>query len=392
MKTIYQVHLTPLERFFFGSEKTFGKNNQDSYFVRSRYYPQQTTILGMLRYLLLFQNDLMDKTGKVSNEDAANQLIGKSGFSPVSDTNYGKILSISPIFIDGSDGTYLTLSREYAVQPWKDLYSLRTQLSVFPLHFEWVKHETIYSPLLRGITPKSIFPDLLINERNGTIRPLQPMEGLSKTIGSPVFQNEMQVGITKKEKHEEDEAGFYKQEGLWMNRGFSYMFYLELEKEDSFVLQDADVPMGSDQSWFHFECKKCVDTIDKLSLQKLVFNHAQDVFKQNNPLSSKMVLLSDVWLPLDSYKTIFPSERVFSSCDTLTFRYIESLNEKQKRDRDNFYLANNSIRLRKSILTKVLLKRGGVFYFQSSEEKAKAMNLLQKESSAFYKIGYNYAI
>ena len=46
------IKLTPLDAFFFGDENTFGMDNT-SYYVRSRKLPQQTSLLGLLRYELL---------------------------------------------------------------------------------------------------------------------------------------------------------------------------------------------------------------------------------------------------------------------------------------------------------------------------------------------------
>ena len=63
MKT-YLVKLTPQEPYFFGNEKRFtiaGENNQgqmgNSYFIRSERTPLQTTLLGMMRYILMPDKD-----------------------------------------------------------------------------------------------------------------------------------------------------------------------------------------------------------------------------------------------------------------------------------------------------------------------------------------------
>ena len=47
------IQLAPLSDFFFGGEATFGQGQNQHYFVRSNPWPQQTTLLGMLRYELL---------------------------------------------------------------------------------------------------------------------------------------------------------------------------------------------------------------------------------------------------------------------------------------------------------------------------------------------------
>ena len=59
------IKLTPLGEFFFGGDVTFGKANKRSYYVQSRRFPQQTTLLGMLRYELLKKNNLLSPTDKI---------------------------------------------------------------------------------------------------------------------------------------------------------------------------------------------------------------------------------------------------------------------------------------------------------------------------------------
>ena len=56
----YLVTFKPVEPYFFGNEKNFAFRGQEkqmqlsnSYFIRSEKMPAQTTLLGVLRYLLL---------------------------------------------------------------------------------------------------------------------------------------------------------------------------------------------------------------------------------------------------------------------------------------------------------------------------------------------------
>lgn len=48
----YLIKLTPLDKFFFGQKKTFGDDNVN-YVVYSSFFPQQTALLGLLRYQVL---------------------------------------------------------------------------------------------------------------------------------------------------------------------------------------------------------------------------------------------------------------------------------------------------------------------------------------------------
>ena len=69
----YRIELKPVETFFFGGEITFG--NFQNYLVKSNFFPQQTTLLGMVRKRLLDQYGLIDENGRIlqidKNVDAA---------------------------------------------------------------------------------------------------------------------------------------------------------------------------------------------------------------------------------------------------------------------------------------------------------------------------------
>ena len=121
MNGTFLIKLQPLDRFFFGGDVTFGQNNED-YFVRSLKYPQQTTLLGMLRYILLLQNDLLDEKGKVKDYKKANNLIGTDSFDPNEQgQSFGVIQNLSPIFIYGPEGPLFVQSREFGETTLEDI-------------------------------------------------------------------------------------------------------------------------------------------------------------------------------------------------------------------------------------------------------------------------------
>jgi CRISPR-associated protein Cmr3 len=399
MSTLYEITLTPLESFFFGSNKTFGPNNKDAYFVRSRFMPQQTTILGTLRYWLLQQNNLLHEPGNPVDKDAASVLIGPSSFVHSQSVNYGKIQAISPVMIKGPDGLYLTLSRDYALQEWKDHYSDQADLNMLPLPIEWmqVDRNSNHHPLLKGITPKSLFPDALINAKNGTIRPYKPMEGLSKTMGEAVFIPDEQVGITKKEKHEDGDAGFYKQVKYRMREGFSFVVYVEMEVDGTFTFEDCDLKMGADQSWFHLSKMPLMSVSESMkTVPDFIREQTNDSFHNINKHRNRIILLSDTWLPYNEYKSRFAGEAVFSSCDTLTFKHFSTVRTNPEADKQGekkvFFLANKQLTIKKSEETRVLLKRGGVFFFLNKDYKTDALTYLNNYHPEYRKIGYNYAL
>ena len=90
MSKRYLVKLTPIGKFFFGGDMRFGINGKEekfsSYIIESSKMPQQTSLLGMMRFLLLSKDKtLFDVKENCIKEDVSEEslknLIGVSGFS-----------------------------------------------------------------------------------------------------------------------------------------------------------------------------------------------------------------------------------------------------------------------------------------------------------------------
>ena len=90
MSKNYLVKLTPTGKFFFGGDMRFGVNGNEgkfsSYIIETSKMPQQTSLLGMMRFLLLSKDEtLFDVKKNCIKENASKEsleaLIGASGFS-----------------------------------------------------------------------------------------------------------------------------------------------------------------------------------------------------------------------------------------------------------------------------------------------------------------------
>ena len=109
--TEYLVTFKPLGDYSFGSDRRFsfvGKNNYSEdeyapYFIRTNRVPEQSTVFGMIRYLILFSNGIKLKQdfqydGNTRNDIEA--LIGVKSFSLNGGVqDFGKLEKISPIFL-----------------------------------------------------------------------------------------------------------------------------------------------------------------------------------------------------------------------------------------------------------------------------------------------------
>ncbi len=109
--TEYLVTFKPLGDYSFGSDRRFsfaGRNNYSAdeyapYFIRTNRVPEQSTVFGMIRYLILVSNGIelnqdFQYDGNTRNKIEA--LIGEKSFSlNGSVQHFGKLEKISPIFL-----------------------------------------------------------------------------------------------------------------------------------------------------------------------------------------------------------------------------------------------------------------------------------------------------
>ena len=109
--TDYLVTFRPLGDYSFGSDRRFsfvGKNNYSEdeyapYFIRTNRVPEQSTVFGMIRYLILVSNGIQlnqDFQYVETTRDKIKALIGEKSFSLNGGVqSFGKLEKISPIFL-----------------------------------------------------------------------------------------------------------------------------------------------------------------------------------------------------------------------------------------------------------------------------------------------------
>ena len=109
--TDYLVTFKPLGDYSFGSDRRFsfvGRNNYSKdeyapYFIRTNSVPEQSTVFGMIRYLILVSNGIQLKQDFQYDDDTRDKieaLIGKKSFSlNGSVQHFGKLEKISPILL-----------------------------------------------------------------------------------------------------------------------------------------------------------------------------------------------------------------------------------------------------------------------------------------------------
>lgn len=360
--TSYLIKLKPIGKYFFGGERTFGHDNVN-YLVRSCYFPQQTALLGLLRYKLLDEHDCLSpkKRGKISE---AENLIGPHSFQHQPErNNYGKIEAISHLFLlKNGQKRFEMASRDRCIlNLFDDAEDDRTVC--FDLKYQ------NGMPLLSGFEPKDYETN---NITDGQI--LIPLEN-DKTdeTGRPVYDapfiEHHQVGILKRQNnHPDNEKGFYKQYFYELREGYEFAFMAQL-KEDILKTGTSIVPFGGERSRFKM-------TIEKAAMPT-------EVQFDNNSDYDKVILLSDAYVNSDIYK-----ECLFAITETQDFRCIES-SLAETMDYHNIPKNKNTAMLNKSVKLN-LLKKGSIFYCKKGESASLEKSL--KSEEAFRQIGYNQFI
>ena len=113
MSKKFLITLKPIDKFFFGGDMTFAVSSPEdvnnkkqqnerysSYIIKSRHLPQQTSLLGMLRFLIL-SNSPFFKDGKIVNKKEASKLIGPQSFMVLQEGagTFGQIEEVGACFL-----------------------------------------------------------------------------------------------------------------------------------------------------------------------------------------------------------------------------------------------------------------------------------------------------
>ncbi|MCB0784953.1 MAG: hypothetical protein KDC02_12175 [Flavobacteriales bacterium] len=98
--TTWRFILRPLDRVQFGEERD---RDQQDYLVRSRPWPQQTALLGLLRYELLRRNGLLLDPGSYweagVKANVVDPLIGPGSFTGQESESFGAIREVGPLAV-----------------------------------------------------------------------------------------------------------------------------------------------------------------------------------------------------------------------------------------------------------------------------------------------------
>ena len=379
----YLIKLTPLDKFFFGQKKTFGDDNAN-YFVYSSHFPQQTTLLGLLRYQLLqIAGEEVFKDNKIQDEHKAGELIGKQSFSPfVKDKlQFGIIQSLSPVFIidkkeKDEKEYFLPVGRRFQKEE-EDLYEL--------LHLSCKEG---CPPIFDEYKPKKGLASCWLSSNGTTLLNEEDF-----------FTKDERIGIRK------DYEGATNDDAFFCQRYYRFKnFKKVVEDEEAKVCKQPPVRVHDFCFATVLETEKAIEH-EKLNgrivylggeRQPFLMEVSEETFKLNIESSTltsdekhyTVVLLSDAMIDPDHISKVrFASTEVKDFACLLTHVGTRKFyNKKKKREEQNLEKDETVLSHQHE-----LYARGSVFYFDTEEQADQFCEDLKKVPN-FHTIGYNHAI
>lgn len=352
----YLMTLRPLSTFYFGGENNLGSGDNRNYAAQSRTWPQQTSVLGLVRYLLLQEQGLLAVAGaKVKPE--AKAFIGPNSFdlgaTPAdlqTEQNFGWIDQISPVFM-------LKDSVPYIRKPLNAGFPLVT-------HTEKIWYGGHSNDLQKAYGLDGYDPKVGLTAEWMAL-PTCVTTGLYEP-----FQESTQVGIQKGGKEGTQEQAFYVQTSYTLKEGWKFAFYLTLKTEYQLPASTL-VPFGAENKWFNLECTPDTNPEPWTKLTKAVKTDAE-----------RLVLVSDSYLP----QSVIHQAK-FAVIDTKDFRFQTTSIDHT----ENYADLSNKLASRRRSEKYTLLGAGSVLYLPDSSEAEK--DLRQRiEQKRLRQIGFNHFI
>ena len=357
----YQITLTPVDKFFFGGDMSFqvGSNENDefnsqykSYIIQSSMFPQQTSLLGMLRFLILRNaGETVFKDGKIVDKERAKKLIGCRSFMVNESNDFKTIKGLGHVRIcktENGQASYLEFAPLFG-----ELNFEQASIGAYNLH----------DMCIPSLTKDEYDAKKGIEARlTDGKAPIKFEDDENKNC---VFVKDRRVGINRDIKTGKvDDGALFKQISYRFNNdeNISYSFVFDAEIEGSIPFESYSgqiVSVGADNSQF-------------------VIGITRDV-KENDairPYEKALWLLSPTFLTRAEAQTA-----KFAITRLMSFRFLKSEMDKVKSYN---VLSRELVRSERY----ELYAPGSVFYFENEEQKQAFVKLIESKKE-FRQIGYN---
>ena len=387
------IELTPLTDFFFGGEATFGQDANRHYFVRSNLWPQQTSLLGMLRYELLKSEPLAFDLvkDKITNKAAAAELIGLHGFDGITDEAFGIIEGLSPVFLLSPEGVpYFLRSQMFlkdsektcleqtskSEQNFREMNLLSNAQLVSKAGYQ-LMHSTKEKATSQSYDGKSQFEETLI-ALNGDILPLHFDADAKDSKG--IFVRVHKTGNRKEYDGSTDDSGFFKQDFFRLQTGWRFALLVEFNTEElpTAFGMNRSIQLGAERRTFRLKIGlPPTAPFADISFQQNHFAGFDALYGADPDAMqthlSQTTLLSDAQAESDIY-----GWTEFAISEAINFRHLKT----NMQDPNTAWKQGSEPKSQR----RQLLRRGSVFWSESPQDLE---SQLQK-ATAFRRIGYNY--
>ena len=322
------IRLTPIDRFFFGTEQ----GETADYYLKGNNFPQQTALLGLIRHQLLIQNKLLDEKQAISDKQKAAQLIGSQSFQFNAGNDFGIIKGLTSCFI--------TDKINHMYYPSAPEFSLEIKKTGNKYIFNRYDPKKDYSLSLKA-------------------------EGAEAKKEDDFFETDERPGIDKPYFKTINKKSYFKQVWTKIKPGFCFAFFLTVDPEAYLEKYPGDMKLGDAIVYFGKEAMVFTMQVEEKSI----------VIPSDDDLANAIVCVSDTFL--DDDVLVYCRLAV---TDTIPFRNIIN---KTTQDRREFYSKKPK---ETNIARLQLLKKGSVLF--APEDLNKICNAIDANKE-FKKIGYN---
>ena len=356
----FKITLTPVDKFFFGGDMTFQVSNDkvfneqfSSYIIQSMLFPQQTSLLGMLRFLILRNvGEQVFKNNKIVNQTKASELIGDKGFCVKAGhkvNSFGKIIRISRVRVE-RDGVEL------------DFAPLFGKIGFDGAVAGSLNEHSIKVPNLSKVQYDAKEGlDAVLTDGTNNYKLLKKGE----KDDNAVFVEDRRIGISRSiSTGKTDDGELFKQISYRFNNEKAkhcFVFYAEVDDVDITLYDGQMITVGGDNSQF-------------------VIGIKSDDFPSDSASGNLSVtLLSPTFLARQDV-----SENIgFAITKLMPFRFLTD-NDKCNADA-SYHILNSKLKRSERY---ELYSPGSVFYFDNETQK-KAFEEKINNKNEFKQIGYN---
>lgn len=391
------IRWKPLGNLFFGGENYDDSERRAFYLQHARPFPQQSGLLGLLRYELLRQNGHLGRSAPdapytVQDPGRAAALIGHHSFEIGKNHSYGALRRLSPVFLwhngqayhpfpkvkyyrneaDRKNGKYSLaepdLSGGIAGLRAFDLGGRAAGSSLAALNHYSPKHGFEYGFRTLDGNDFKRFDEVFVDSDEAKERLAQT--GIYKPHTLPYRQLD-DTG---------DQEGFFKLHYQRLRPGWELACYLQLDQSDA--LQSAPVTMGKERSPFFME----VTATDELP-------QWEPSTGDGGPTPG-----STLWLLSDSY---LDPAKLYPLCEQVVLRPISFRNLRSRLKRDQGDPVHNyasqparpgSEKAKTATLTLShrynFFRKGGLLHLRPDADPEAIRQLFQDDG--LQKIGYNF--